>query len=154
MSDLDERFELAFTFEQYFVDKDTGFPLSDGYIEFYEDEQRTVPKDVYKLSGTPGNYTYVTLGSVVNLNAVGVPEDNMNNNIAIYFFPYDGTPDDSEGILTRYFYKVFSSGDVEQFTREAQPNIFSESNSEIINNNYVIVKIKSLLQNDEKKVKI
>jgi hypothetical protein len=134
---LDSRFVLAFTFEKYFVDKDSGFPLANGYINFYEDTQRSVPKEVFTLSGTPANYTYVSLGSTVNLNSVGVPEDSNGNNVAIYFFPYDGNQETSTGQIQQYFYQVFSEGDVEQFSRAAQPDIFADGESATVNDNYI-----------------
>lgn len=129
---LDSRYVLAFTFEQYFVDKDTGFPLAAGYIDFFEDTQRSVPKEVFTLAGTPDNYTYVSLGTTVNLNSVGVPEDTNGNNIPIYFYPYD-----ENGNIQRYFYKVYSSGDVEQFSRSAQPDVFADGESATVNDNYI-----------------
>jgi hypothetical protein len=137
MASIDSRFYLAFTFEKYFVDKETGAPLAAGRIEFFQDAQRTVPKDVYKLSGTPGNYTYTNLGSIVYLDAVGVPEDDSNNNIAIYFFPYDGDIETTTNTVELYYYRVFSVGEVEQFTREAQPNVFPSASSQTAEGNYI-----------------
>jgi len=137
MSNLNPLYVLAFTFEQYFVDKDTGTALANGYIEFFQDAQRSVPKEVFTLTGTPGNYTYTSLGSVVNLNAVGVPEDSNGNNVPIYFFPYDGDESDTTGTVQLYYYAVFSEGAVEQFTRQAQPNIFQSSTAMEANNNYI-----------------
>lgn len=121
MNGLDPRFILAYTFGKYFSDKTTGQPLSGGYILFFEDEARTVPKDVYILSGGPTNYIYTNIGPRVEISASGMPI-YQNDNIAIYFFPYQGIPATSNGIVQLYFYEVFDAGGNPQFNREAQPN--------------------------------
>lgn len=122
---LDPRFFCSSDLEGYFVDKDTGLPLAAGIINFYSDVNRTVPKDVYQLSGAPPYNTasFVNLGSTLTLNSVGSYQDGLGNNIVIYYFPFEGSPDDSPftNIQELYYVEVFSSGNVQQFTREAWP---------------------------------
>ena len=103
--------------ESYFVDKDTGLPLANGMVFFYEDDNRNNLKSVYELSGAPPNYTYTALPNPVILSMVGTPQDANNNNVAIYYYPYDQNGD------PQLYYVVVqdSSGEV-QFTREAWPN--------------------------------
>ncbi len=103
--------------EEYFVDKTSGEPLAGGFVYFYEDDARTVPKLVYELSGAPPNYTYSPLPNPIILSAVGTPQDAAGNNVAIYYYPYD-----ANGNLQLYYVEVFNSGFVPQFTREAWPN--------------------------------
>lgn len=108
--------------ETYFVDKDTGFPLSGGYVEFYSDIDRNNPKDVYQQVQLPDNtYSFVNIGSTVQLTAVGTfqsPSDGTD--IQVYAFPWEGTESNPGGVEL-YYLQVFSSGSILQFTREAQP---------------------------------
>lgn len=56
--------------QEYFVDKDTGFPLAAGRVQFFSDPAYSIPKDVYQqVTGTP-NFTYVNLGSELTLSSV------------------------------------------------------------------------------------
>lgn len=130
---LDSRFIIASDLQSLFRDKDTGLPLRNGKIYFWEDESRTTPKDVYKLSGSPPNYSYVSLGAVINLTASGTVSDNGNNDIILYYFPYEGAPDDSDGNPELYFVQVYSEGGtvsgVLQFTREGWPNFTGDGDS-------------------------
>ena len=114
---LDPRYMTDTSLEEYFVDKSTGEPLAGGFVYFYEDDARTVPKLVYELSGAPPNYTYSPLPNPIQLSAVGTPQDAAGNNIAIYYYPFDAA-----GNLQLYYVAIFNSGLVPQFTREAWPN--------------------------------
>jgi hypothetical protein len=120
---LDSRFVLVPSLQEYFVDKDTGLPLAGGKVKFYQDNSRNTPKDVYKISGTPPNYEYVSLGSEITLSSVGTYQDESNNDILVYFFPYDGTPEESNNTIELYYITVESATEVPQFTREGLPNI-------------------------------
>jgi hypothetical protein len=111
--------------QEYFVDKDTGAPLSNGYVLFSIDNARSTPKPVYQLTGSPPNYNYIEYGFLdpisglwrVDLNIVGT-FDNV-----VYYYPYD-----AEGNVQLYFVEVFSTDapiigppSVLQFTRQAWP---------------------------------
>ncbi len=133
---LDARFVLAYHFEEQLVDKDTGLPLSGGEVRFFQDTARTVPKDVYILAGSPPNYTYTNIGPVVDLDTAGLISYN-NNNIALYFFPYDGNQQTSTNTVELYYYEAYSSGGIFQFSREAQPNIVASDVEETVIVNYV-----------------
>lgn len=115
---LDERYFVASDIEQYFVDKDSGLPLAGGTIEFFRDVSRSTPKPVYQLSGSPPNYTYTSMGAVIDLSAVGTVQNSGGDNEVIYYYPYD-----EDGELDLYYIVVRDSDGVEQFTREAWPNI-------------------------------
>jgi hypothetical protein len=114
---LDPHFITGFELEMYFVDKDTGLPLSGGIVTFYQDNARTTPKLVYELAGAPPNYTYEPLPNPVILSSVGTIQDMAGNNIALYANPYDAA-----GNLQLYYVTVTNSMLVPQFTREAWPN--------------------------------
>lgn len=115
---LDERYIVASDLEQYFVDKDSGLPLSNGKIKFFKDKARTATKDVFQLSGLPPDYTYTSMGSVITLSAVGTVQNSGGDNEVIYYYPYD-----NNGDLELYYVRVFDENDVEQFVRPAWPNV-------------------------------
>lgn len=119
---LDERYIIGGPLDQYFVDKDTGLPLANGTLEFYRDTSRVTPKTVYQLTGTPPDYTFTALPNPITLSAVGTIENAGNDNVVIYYFPYD-----DDGDVDLYYIVAKDSDGVEQWTREAWPNI-SEGN--------------------------
>ncbi len=47
---------------EVFTDKDLLTFLSDGYVKFFIDTERTVGKPVYQLTGSPPNYSYTQYG--------------------------------------------------------------------------------------------
>lgn len=129
MATTDPRYMLAPSLEEYFIDKDTGLPLAGGLVTFYEDENRTIKKDIFMQSGSPPDYTYTALTNPVVLSSVGTFQDDNGNNILPYYFPYD-----SQGNIQLYYITVYSSVDnagivpaVLQFTRQGFPNSPSQS---------------------------
>ena len=114
------------------LDKDTGAPLSGGFVYFYEDDNRLVPKLVYELvnvgGAAPPNYAYMPLPNPLQLSAVGSPMDANGNDVAVYYYPYD-----ANGDIQLYYIRVTNSLGVPQFTREAWPN--AEIQAGPINNN-------------------
>ena len=134
MAGLDPRFITTNTLEPYFVDRNSGLPLANGQIQFWVDNSRTVPKTVYQLTGDPGNdgqdYSYVPLPNPVTLSATGTIEDNDGNNVALYYFPYDGNADTSTGLTELYYIVVLDQDGNVQFTRQAWPNTESVDQNE------------------------
>lgn len=107
--------------QTYFVDKDTGAPLSAGVVTFYEDDNRTVLKNVYQQSNTPP-YTFTLLNNPVTLSGVGTFQDGNGNDINVYLYPYEGSKDDVvRGAEQLYYIEVYSSDGVLQETRSAWP---------------------------------
>lgn len=115
---LDERYFVTADLEEYFVDKDSGLPLAAGTLTFYRDVARNTPKTVFQLTGAPPNYTYTALPNPVDLSSVGTVQNAGGDNVVIYYFPFD-----AEGNLDLYYVVCRDTNGVEQFTREAWPNI-------------------------------
>jgi len=115
---LDPRYIPLYNLQQYFVDKATGGPLSNGRVYFYSDENRSIPKTVYELSSTTGTYTYVPLPNPVLLSSVGTPVDVNGNDIVIYAFPFNIITGEPE----LYYVVVQDNLGRPQFTREAVPS--------------------------------
>ena len=128
---LSEKYIPLTSLDQYFVDKDTGLPLSEGTLTFYSDVDKITPKVVYQLSGTYGNYSYVSLTNQVILNSVGTAQDSGGNNSLIYGYPYD-----ADGNVELYYIECASSGAVSQWTRSAIPNLTSDSDTLAASNSY------------------
>lgn len=117
---LDNRYVIAPSLQMYFVDKDTGLPLENGLVFFYEDQARTVPKDVFEISGDPPNYSYNVLPNPVSLSSVGTFQDDSGADIIPYYFPFD-----ANGDIELYYIEVYNNLGVLQFTREGWPNFTS-----------------------------
>lgn len=121
---LNPNYIVSTELESYFVDKSTGEPLANGVVNFYEDNNRTVGKVVYELTGSPPNYTYTALPNPLILSNTGTFQDASGNNIAVYYYPYD-----ADGNIQLYYITVTDALGVEQFTREAWPNEFATATS-------------------------
>lgn len=115
---LDERYMVGINLEEYFVDNETGLPLSEGSIEFWVDTSRSTPKPVFQLTGSPPNYTYDQLPNPITLSSVGTIVNNSGTNIAVYYYPFD-----EEGAIQLYYIVVRDSSGAVQLIREAWPNI-------------------------------
>lgn len=129
---LDIRYIPSKMFQESILDKDTGCALAAGVVKFYKDNARTTPKEVFKITGSPPNYTYVSIGTEVTLNAVGAFDDGLGNDIIPYLYPYD-----SSGNLELYYCTVESAGAVAQFTRPGFPNLDDRGVAGADINNYI-----------------
>lgn len=128
---LDPKYINISDLQSLFRDKDTGLPLSQGYIEFYKDNARTIPKDVFILSGSPPDYSYTNIGNVVDLNAIGTESYNSND-VTIFFYPYD-----TNGDIELYFAQIYNQDGVFQFSRQGLPYITDEGTSQTDFTNYI-----------------
>ena len=108
----------AAVLQLYFVDKDTGTPLSDGTITFYQDNARTFLKNVYYQTGVPGNYVYLPAPNPMTLSAVGTPQDDNGNDILLFYYPFD---ENDSNIQQLYFVTAFNSNAAPQWTRSGFP---------------------------------
>lgn len=119
----------CFPLQEYFVNKDTGFPLAGGYVQFFSDPAFTVPKDVYKQSLVNNTWDYTNLGSTLILSSVGTFMDDTGDDIIPFLYPYD-----AQGNVELYFIRVWSGdpsvqGSVLQFTRQGWPPNLTQGSS-------------------------
>ncbi len=122
MSGLDNRFISSLDLEPYFVSNQSGEANAGGIVTFYKDNARTVKKLVYQLTqATPGVYSYVALPDPITLSGVGTFQNAGGDNIAVYYFPFDGVPGNSFGTQELYYITVYDAFGNLQFTREAWP---------------------------------
>jgi len=106
---------------EWFLDQVTGVPVTGGYIQFWEDENRAVPKPVYQISGSPPNYTYTELPNPMDITN-GYAVDADGNAVAIYYKPFN-----EDGTVSLYYVVAYSAEDVIIETRPAWPNVTSGS---------------------------
>ena len=132
MSGMTKNFITDVGLQSYFVDKDTGAPMAGGYAVFFKDSDRTVGKNVFEKiqngfdeSGAP-LYEFVPLGNVVRFSGVGTFMDNDDNDIAVYYYPWD-----ANGDLELYFVQVYDIDGTPQFTREGWPDTFATDNPDL-----------------------
>lgn len=103
--------------QQSFIDKTLGTLLAGGFVHFFEDNARSTPKNVYELVGTgPGTYSYVSLGSVLQLSGIGTFVDANGGAILVYLWPFLGSPNDMppSTVGDNYYIQVYSSTGVFQ----------------------------------------
>lgn len=122
---LDPKYMIAPPLNEYFVDKDTGFPLAGGVISFYSDVNRTTLKPVYQLTGVPpySGSIYTALPNPLTLSSAGTLVDSFGNQVILYYYPFD-----ANGNIELYYITIYSAGGVLQKTIQAWPN-FVESNA-------------------------
>jgi hypothetical protein len=111
--------------QNYFIDKDTAQAMSGGSVWFYSDVDRTnlVEKPIYQQVRLPDNtYEFVQLNNPVTLSSIGTFADDNGNDINVYLYPFTGLPGDAvRGDPELYYIRVYNSGNVFQFDREAYP---------------------------------
>jgi hypothetical protein len=118
MSGLNTQYIPLSTIQELFWDKLLDAPLAAGIVSFYSDIARTVPKNVYTLTGTPPSYTYASLGAVLTLSSIGTFDDGAGNNIVPYLYPYD-----LSGNVELYYITVYNSVGQFQFSVGGVPNV-------------------------------
>jgi len=127
MATPDPLYFMCPSLQDYFVDKDNGAPLSAGIVTFYRDESRLVKKSVYQQERVPpvtGAYKFTALPNPMVLSSVGTFVDTNGADIIPYFYPWVNAPTDpasDPGAQDLYYITVESSGNINQFNREAWP---------------------------------
>lgn len=114
---IDTNYITTNTLEPVFLDKNTGLPLANGTVEFWQDDNRVVPKNVFELTGAPPNYAFTELPNPITLSSIGTIEDGADNNVAAYYYPLD-----ANGNQQLYYVVVRDQFGNLNFTREAWPN--------------------------------
>lgn len=120
---LNPSYVIAPSLQEFFIDKDSGLPLSGGQVFFYVDNGvgSNIPKDVFELSGDPV-FTYTPLPNPSTLSGVGTFQDGSGNDIIPYYYPFD-----DNGNIQLYYIEVYNSDGVLQFTRQGWPNFTTEN---------------------------
>lgn len=117
---ISSNFTPMFPLQEQLWDKDLNVPLAAGYILFFEDEARTIPKNVYVQTEAPGPiYSYTNIGSMVTLSSIGTTQ-YLGTDSIIFLYPYVETGTNA-GKVQSYFIQVFSSTNILQFTRSNWP---------------------------------
>jgi hypothetical protein len=101
------------------VDK-LGIPMADGTVTCYQDNSRTTLKNWYYQSGTPGNYTYVTLPNPLTLSAAGTICDINGVDTIPFYYPYSEL---DESVSQPYFIVIQNQAATYQITRANFPFI-------------------------------
>ena len=129
MSELNTFFVPLGQIQEQFWDKLTDAPLAGGKIYFYSDPARTIPKEVFKLTGTPPDFTYTSVGTSITLSAIGTTDDGAGNNLVIYLYPYDDELYNGSGDIQLYYISVFDSDEQLQFSVSGVPNVAAAGSS-------------------------
>lgn len=123
---LNPQYVIAPALQQHFTNKDDGNFLRNGYVLFFKDNARQVGKPVYRLVGSPPNYSYVPYGFLDNDGAWRIDLNTQGAfDYTVYYYPYD-----DDGNVELYFIQVYSSDvpiigppSIFQFSVEAYPNV-------------------------------
>jgi hypothetical protein len=126
--------------QDYFVDNATGLPMANGTITMYQDNSRTTLKNWYYQTGSPGNYTYITLPNPMTLSGVGTIQDGNGNDVIPFYYPYD---ENDPSVAQPYYVVVVNSNGQSQFTRQNFPFITAGSplpptSSGVTNTNLIV----------------
>lgn len=118
---LDNRYIPDISLSEFLIDPETGLPIgadgNPGMVEFWQDEDRSQPKNVFQLTGSPPNYTYSVLPNPMDV-VNGIPVNENGENVAIYYYPYDEL-----GNIQNYYIVVKNGEGVIVDEREAWPNL-------------------------------
>lgn len=106
------------TLQDYLVDKDTGLPLTNGTLTFYQDNSRTTLKNVYYQVGNVGNYSYVTFPNPLDLGAAGTIVDNDGNDAKLFYYPFSEA---DNATPQAYYITCVNSAGKNQFVRQDWP---------------------------------
>lgn len=115
-----------FPLQEQIWDSLLNIPLAAGVVKFFQDSARTVAKDVYAQTGSPGSYVYTSIGSELTLSSIGTfVNPNDGTNIIPFLWPFHGDPASppSPLVAESYFIQVFSAEDIDtpQFTVQDWP---------------------------------
>jgi len=114
-------FVASVPLQYIFLDKDTGLPLSGGFVTFYSDPSFTTKKSVYEISNTVDNkVSFIQLPNPLELSSIGTFVDDSGNNLIPYYWPWDSDPGQfgvtPPGNPEPYFITVQNNSGVFQFS--------------------------------------
>jgi hypothetical protein len=133
MTDLDTRYVATKSLTEYFVNKTTGFPITGGAIKFWQDDNRSQPKLVYQLTGSPPNYQFTALPNPMAIS-VGSPMngDFPAENTTIYYYPYD-----EDGDVQLYYIQIYDEDGILQKELQAWPPGIADGTQPIDVGNFI-----------------
>lgn len=111
--------------QDVFVDDATGTAMAGGVITMYQDNSRSLLKNWYYQTGSPGAYTYLPLANPLTLSAAGTITDPYGNDTIPFYYPYSETDNTTP---QPYYVTVFNANGQAQFTRQNFPfNVVNSS---------------------------
>lgn len=132
---LNPKYMFSPNLQEFFIDPDTNLPLTAGFVNYYQDNDRNTRKPVYQLSGSyDAGYTFTQLPNPLQLGGAGTTVNNAGADIRVYYYPYD-----MNGNIENYYITVTDSNGNEKLVRQAWPNLSSTS-SAATNYNYNFVR--------------
>jgi len=115
------KFVSAAILQQYLADKD-GTPMANGTVTLYHDNARTILKNWYYQTGTPGNYTYIALPNPLTLSAAGTISDQNGVDTLPFYYPWSET---DESVRDAYYIVIQNAAQTNQITRANFPYGFA-----------------------------
>lgn len=135
------RFVTTKTLEELFIDRTTGERLAGGFVYFFKDEDRLVPKDVYQITGAPPNYSFIALPNPIELSNIGTIQNSPGgDNVPLYYLPFVSATSD---IPELYYVVVRDSLGNMQFVREGWPDTNGTSGSSVVTDGTIINEISN-----------
>jgi hypothetical protein len=120
MTVIDNLLIAAPILQNLLVDK-FGNPLVNGVVTLFQDTDRTVLKNWYYETGSPGSYSFVALDNPMTLSAAGSIQDPSGSDTIPFFYPYDETSVSTTPPVQKYYITVTDSQGNLQFTRQDFP---------------------------------
>lgn len=110
------------TLQDFFIDK-SGKPMADGVLTAYQDNARTVLKNIYYQSGSPGAYTYIPLPNPLTLSAIGSIDDVNGVDTLIGWYPVSETDNVT---AQSYYVTMYDQFGTFQWSRANFPILFNQ----------------------------
>ncbi len=122
---LNTSYMISPNLQEFFIDGDTGLPLSGGTVTYYKDNARSTLKPIYELTGTYiGGYEYLPLPNPMILSGVGTPMNLSGQDVRVYYYPYTGA---TPPVIENYYIVVKDAAGNVKLDRQAWPNLGATS---------------------------
>jgi hypothetical protein len=118
---LNPQYIISPDLQQVLINKEDGLLMAGGLIYYYSDVNRTTPKAVYELTGSPPNYSFSPLPNPLTLSGIGTTQDANGNDVVVYLYPYD-----AEGNPELYYIQVYNAQGTFQWDRQGWPSGVAE----------------------------
>jgi hypothetical protein len=116
---LNPQYMFSPNLQEFFIDADTNLPLTEGFVFYYQDNDRASLKTVYELSGSyDAGYTFTPLPNPLQLGGAGTTVNGAGADIRVYYYPYD-----VNGVAENYYIRVTDKFGNTKLVRQAWPNL-------------------------------